>query len=248
MQDRRADSRRQRRKRGVLIDSWVKTNLLPDEYDSDNDSAGRVGGIDDVSRSHSPARKDFHDPGDAGEAAKQISDSLRHIGKALDGVHLPKQRKRLRGDASLGEPTTVSKAPHDPPSTVRAEPFSSTFRGGPSMGPQDDTEVVTKVKRGGKPRAKAKPGEGKTSGGASPSSAAAPKKRRKPAVKKTGEAAESEGSKIGERGIPVELFLKDAGDEPRSEASGPPDDAGEMSGVEEAHAVGDAPVPRSSLG
>ena len=246
IKDHRTASRRERRKRGILVDSWIKCTMLPDEFDSDEDSAGRFGGIDEISRSHSPSNRDFHDPGDAGEAAKQISEGLRHISKVLDGVDLPKQRKRLRLDAGLSEVPATSKTTNEPTSAVRTEPPSSTLRSGPTPGTQDDKDPVAKVKRGGRTRGKAKAGDAKNSAAASPSPVTAPKKRRRAAAKKGGEVAEGESSKIGERGIPLESFLKSTAEGPRSEASGAPEEAGEMSGVEESGPVRNAPIPRSS--
>ena len=99
------------------MDAWIKCNALPSGFDSDSDSAGRWGGIDDVNGSGD---------GDAGDAAKAISDGLRHIGAALDGVHLPKQRKRLRVETTLD--TSVGGLRE--PASAR-EPLSAIAKGMP---------------------------------------------------------------------------------------------------------------------
>ena len=237
MQDLRTSSRRERRSRGVLVDAWLKCNALPDGFDSDEDAAGRWGGIDEVSRSESPGGKEMNDPGDAGEAARRISDGLRHIGRALDGVQLPKQRKRLRvtDGMEVERPTRGAERERErdaPSSAVRPEPPTNILkaeRPAPSF-IQDEKEPAPapKPKRGGKPKGAARAkAEAKANDAASQSSATASKRRKKP----TRKGGDEEGSKYGEKGIPVEVFLKSTGEEPRSEASGAVDD--EMSGVEE---------------
>ena len=230
MQGLRARSRRDRRKRGVLVDAWLKCNLLPDDFDSDDDDAGRWGGVDVVYRTPTPGGKSDHaGPEDAGEAARNISEGLRHIGRALDGVHLPKQRTRLRLDTVMDAPV-VARA-DVPPSAVRLEPASAIVRSAMLTSNADD--LPPKLKKQTKPRAKPRMSavaDLKSADTASLSSTTGGRRRRKPAVKKTGDGGDGDG-RHGEKGIPVKEFLRDVGDEPRSEASGLPDEDA-MSGME----------------
>lgn len=102
MQQLRREKRHERRQRGALFDAWMKCNVLPSGYDSEEDEPGRFAGIDEIStlRTMGVENEDKdYDPveaGDAGAAATQISKSFKRIARVIDGVKVPRLPERVR--------------------------------------------------------------------------------------------------------------------------------------------------------
>ncbi|KAI9713015.1 MAG: hypothetical protein M1828_001489 [Chrysothrix sp. TS-e1954] len=113
IQDVRLEKRRERRRRGVLTDAWMKCNALPDGWDSDDDVRDGLGGLDefeviDTTDEKSGKRIVARD-GDIGEHSRRVAQSLREIGHALDHISIPKPQKFTfkEYDSSLPFPPTI---------------------------------------------------------------------------------------------------------------------------------------------
>lgn len=155
---------RERARRGIVVDSWIKTSELVDEYgdlawDSERDGVdSAVGGVTDVLR---------HVTGDddAGDRARTLARAFRRIARVLDDVRIgdPARRKRRRrieepndiiADDGLFPSAASGPAPHEDTDTPRVKRVYKRRPGGRAsgLGPGNDTVAAkpAALRRGGR--------------------------------------------------------------------------------------------------
>lgn len=85
-----ASSLKERSRRGVIVDAWMKCCELSDGWDSEVDGEdGQMGGISDVLRH-------YDDEDDIGERARGFARGFRRVGRSLDGLKIGTTTKRKR--------------------------------------------------------------------------------------------------------------------------------------------------------
>lgn len=105
----RRSIRHERRRRGVVMDAWIKCGVLPDGWDSEEDESGHWGGVDNLSTPLHPGNNEKGeavDAGDVGDYAKRIARGFRKLGRVWGSTSappLPKKRKLAKSPPSRRE-------------------------------------------------------------------------------------------------------------------------------------------------
>jgi len=130
--------RKERKRRGVVVDAWVKCVRLPDGWDSEDDVGGRLGGVDDITRvgpravagavsgtnggtagQGDAASTQEEEWGDVGARAGVVARSFRRVGKKLDGIIIGGHGQRRRWARADGAGYPDNEAGFDALSPLR---------------------------------------------------------------------------------------------------------------------------------
>lgn len=193
------EKRRERKRRGVVIDAWIKCNSLPPNWNSDEDERGRLGGIDEVRTDDEDNGDDLYD--DVGERRSTFARAFGKIARALNG-ETPIGIKKRTYKRPVFEPSPVYDAPEP------LKPLVSSRRSRPSAATNldplphpDDTATpppaASKAKRVYRPRRPP---------GSAPRATGPGSRGGKPRVR----GATARTRKVADVGIPVDEFLATA--------------------------------------
>lgn len=155
MQELRKYKSRERRRRGAMVDAWIKCKMLPGDYDSEEDEPGRWAGVDVVTALRTAeANADRHDEpvdaGDAGATAKKLARGFSRLARVVDGVKVTRPRGRHggpRAERAVGAQGSAQQQGAEPvvakaQSTIAVAPpaessnASGRRRGGRRAGPR----------------------------------------------------------------------------------------------------------------